>query len=340
MSNRVAVVILNWNGQKHLETFLPSVVKYSANANIYIADNCSTDTSLDFVKKHYPTIKLILNPENGGFAKGYNQALQNLEEEYFVLLNSDVEVTENWIAPIVEQFDLHDNISIAQPKIKSYLQKEYFEYAGAAGGFIDFLGYPFCQGRIFNKLEKDTGQYNQNKEVFWATGACMFIKSSLFKELGGFDDRYFAHMEEIDLCWRAKNLGHKVYYIAKSEVFHLGGGTMKNTNPRKTFLNFRNSLLTLHKNDRSGFRNLKVFLRLVLDFPAFLKLWVDSGLVHAFAILRAHVSFYGMKKKKSAVSQQKNLCGMYQKSIVSDFFLNGIKHFTQLKKEDILETKN
>ncbi|MEQ8909564.1 MAG: glycosyltransferase family 2 protein [Vicingaceae bacterium] len=340
MAKRVAVVILNWNGQQHLQTYLPSVVEHSKDANLYVADNCSTDDSIAFIEEHYPEIKLILNSENGGFAKGYNQALAQLEEDYFVLLNSDVEVTANWITPIINLLESKEEIAIAQPKIKAYLDKGYFEYAGAAGGFIDFLGYPFCQGRIFNTLEKDEGQYNQNKEVFWATGACMFIKSKVFKELQGFDERYFAHMEEIDLCWRAKNLGYKVFYVAESEVFHLGGGTMKNTNPRKTFLNFRNSLLTLHKNDRSGFRGLKVLLRLILDFPAFLKLLVESGFVHAMAILKAHFSFYGMQKKRSEVNQNLNLSGMYQKSIVSAFFLKGKKHFSQLKKGNILSSKN
>lgn len=338
MQNSVAVVILNWNGLKHLETYLPSVTAHSKNATIYLADNDSTDQSVQFVKEHYPEIKIILNKENGGFAKGYNMCLQNLSEEYFVLLNSDVEVTPNWIEPIVNFMSNHSKVSIAQPKIKSYRDKAYFEYAGAAGGFIDFLGYPFCQGRIFQSMEKDHGQYNENKEVFWATGACMFIKSEVFKELGGFDERYFAHMEEIDLCWRAKNLGHQVYYIAESEVYHLGGGTMQNTNPRKTFLNFRNSLLTLHKNDRSGFRTLKVLVRLILDFPAFIKLLFDSGFTHALAILKAHFSFYQMKKQKSP-SSSINLTGMYQKSIVKEYFLLKRTKFTQLKNGDILSIK-
>jgi hypothetical protein len=220
-----------------------------------------------------------------------------------------------------------------------YRNKEYFEYAGAAGGFIDFLGYPFCQGRLFQILEKDEGQYDQNREVFWATGACMFIKSKVFKSLGGFDDRYFAHMEEIDLCWRAKNLGYKVYYVAESEVFHLGGGTMQNTNPRKTFLNFRNSLLTVYKNDRSGYRTLKIVARLILDFPAFIKLWLESGFVHAFAILKAHFSFYSMKKIRSPL-REPNLSGMYQQSIVKAFFIDGKRRFDQLKKSSILVNKN
>ncbi len=331
MKSTVAVVILNWNGKAHLQTFLPSVVEHSEGATIYMADNCSTDDSIEFVKGSYPNIKIIQNPENGGFAKGYNQALAELNEDYFVLLNSDVEVSKNWIEPIVELLENSDNVVIAQPKIRSYLQKEYFEYAGAAGGFIDYLGYPFCRGRLFQTMEKDQGQYDDRVEIFWATGACMFIKSSVYKELNGFDERYFAHMEEIDLCWRAKNIGYKVYYEPSSTVYHLGGGTMQNTNPRKTYLNFRNSLLTLYKNDSSPYRRVKVICRLLLDGIAFLKLLTDSGPKHAFAILNAHFSFYGMKKIRSE-QRGVNLKGQYQKSIVWSFYASGKKSFQSLKK--------
>lgn len=330
MKSTVAVVILNWNGQKHLETFLPSVVKHSKNAVVYVADNCSTDDSVVFLEENYPQLKLIQNESNGGFAKGYNDALANLTEDYFVLLNSDVEVTANWIEPIVKYLERSENAMIAQPKLLSYLEKDKFEYAGAAGGYIDYLGYPFCRGRVFQEMEIDNGQYDTTTEVFWASGACMFIKSSVFKELGGFDERFFAHMEEIDLCWRAKNLGYAVYAIPKSVVYHLGGGTLQTDNPRKTFLNFRNSLLTLKKNDQSGFTWLKIFIRLLLDGLAFIKLLKESGLNHASAILKAHFSFYGMKTPKIK-SMQANLTGMYSKSIVYAYFLKGKKRFNQLK---------
>lgn len=331
MHSSVAVVILNWNGKNHLETFLPSVVRYSQSASIYVADNASTDDSVAFLKENYPTINLIQNSENGGFALGYNQALKDLKEDYFVLLNSDVEVTENWIEPVIEKMEQSENIVIAQPKIKAYLQKDTFEYAGAAGGFIDYLGYPFCRGRIFSELEKDQGQYDNDCEIFWATGACMFIKNEVFKHLGGFDANYFAHMEEIDLCWRAKNQGYKVFYIGSSTVFHLGGGTMQNSNPFKTFLNFRNSLLTIYKNDQSPFRILKIAFRLILDGLAFLKVWSDSGAKHAFSILKAHFSFYTQKKKKIK-AKQINSKGIYQGSIVLDFYWNKKTTFNQLKK--------
>lgn len=330
MNPSVAVVILNWNGRKHLETFLPSVVQHSTNATVYVADNASTDDSIEFVKSQYPSIQIILNKENGGFAKGYNDALAHLHEDYFILLNSDVEVTENWIEPVIELMEQSEKTVIAQPKLRSYLEKDKFEYAGAAGGFIDYLGYPFCRGRIFQHMEVDTGQYDDVKEIFWATGACMFIKSSVFKALEGFDEGYFAHMEEIDLCWRAKNLGYSVFYQPLSTVYHLGGGTMQNTNPRKTFLNFRNSLLTLYKNDYSGFRMLKLLLRLKLDAIAFVKLLFESGLKHAIAIPKAHWSFYGMKKQRSKKSNA-NLKGVYGSSIVLSFYLLGKKTFHQLK---------
>ena len=330
MKVSVAVVILNWNGKNHLQTYLPSVVNYSENATIYLADNASSDDSVSFVKENYPSIKLIHNKTNGGFAKGYNDCLKELTEDYFVLLNSDVEVTPNWIEPVIHVLESKKNVVIAQPKIKAYLEKDKFEYAGAAGGFIDYLGYPFCQGRIFDTLEVDKAQYNTTREVFWATGACMFVKSSIFKSLGGFDERYFAHMEEIDLCWRAKNLGNRVYYVAESTVFHLGGGTMKNTNPRKTFLNFRNSLLTLQKNDTTSYTTLKIILRLILDGLAFVKLFISSGPHHAFAILKAHFSFYRMKKIKSEINNPNNE-GILKSSIVFNYYAKGVKFFSQIK---------
>lgn len=329
---RVAVVILNWNGINHLQTFLPSVVQYSSlDTTVYIADNASTDASIQYVQKTYPQVKIVQNTSNSGFAQGYNEALKHIEAEYYVLLNSDVEVSENWISPIIEFMDNQPEVGICQPKILSYRNKEKFEYAGAAGGFIDFLGYPFCRGRIFQQTEKDEGQYNDESEIFWASGACMFIRSKLFNNLKGFDGNFFAHMEEIDLCWRAKNLGHKVYYIPTSTVYHLGGGTLDNSNPRKTFLNFRNSLATLYKNDHSPILLLKIFMRLSLDSLAFFKLMKDSGMTHAFSIVRAHFAFYGMKKQKSSINVR-SVYGVYKGSIVLEHFLKGKSKFSQLKK--------
>lgn len=331
MSNKTAVVILNWNGVNHLRTYLPSVIQYSDSASIYVADNASTDDSIKVLKDEFPKVKLIINKENGGFAKGYNDALKNLEEEYFILLNSDVEVINNWIQPIIDYFEENESCAIAQPKIKAYLQKDEFEYAGAAGGFIDYLGYPFCQGRLFQSMEKDLGQYETRKEVFWASGACMFIRSSVFKKLGGFDINYFAHMEEIDLCWRAKNRGYQVYYIPDSTVFHLGGGSLQSSNPRKTFLNFRNSLTTLYKNDQSNYTILKIIWRMKLDALAFMKFLLSNGADHAWAIVRAHFSFYAMPKKRTKAIDV-NKTGIYNGSIVWEYFFRSRKKFTQLKK--------
>lgn len=230
---RIAVVILNWNGEVLLERYLPSVIQYSEGADLYVADNASTDGSVALIEANFPSIKILQNTENGGFAKGYNDALRSIDADVFCLLNSDVEVTKNWLEPIKEAFINLPEVAIIQPKILDLLRREYFEYAGAAGGFIDQLGYPFCRGRIFQELEEDKGQYNDSREIFWATGACMFIKSKVYRELGGFDGDYFAHQEEVDLCWRAQNAGHKVYYVGASEVFHLGGSTLSNMNPKK-----------------------------------------------------------------------------------------------------------
>lgn len=339
MNPSIAVVILNWNGIEHLKTFLPSVVQHADSAKIYLADNASTDNSVNYVKQHYPRVHHIQNKKNEGFAAGYNQALSQLDEDYFILLNSDVEVSENWIQPVIALMEKDKKIGIAQPKIKSYREKNKFEYAGAGGGMIDALGYPFCRGRIFNTLEEDHGQYDDSKEVFWASGACMFIKAAVFRKFNGFDPSYFAHMEEIDLCWRAKNCGFSVFYVGESTVYHLGGGTMKNTNPKKTYLNFRNSLTTLYKNDQSGIKWIKIFLRLFLDGIAFFKLWVDSGSKHAVAILKAHFYFYN-SKKQSIKAENINAKGVYPGSIVLSYYLFKQKKFSQLKYGSKASKKN
>ena len=244
----IAVVILNWNGILLLEKFLPSVVNYSPQATIYVADNASTDDSISYIKAFFPSVKIVKNDSNLGFASGYNEALKHIDAEIYALVNSDIEVTENWLQPILDTFENEPKTAIIQPKILDFKNKEYFEYAGAAGGFIDEYGYPFCRGRIFDTLEKDNGQYDDTREIFWASGACFFIRSSVFKALNGFDDDFFAHQEEIDLCWRAINKGYKIKYTSKSVVYHVGGATLQQGHPMKTFLNFRNSLLMLTKN--------------------------------------------------------------------------------------------
>jgi GT2 family glycosyltransferase len=287
----IAVVILNWNGKALLEQFLPSVIKHSSNAQIYVADNASTDDSIAFVSEHFQMVKLIRNKENSGYAKGYNKALKYVEEPLLCLLNSDIEVTKNWLQPVIDEFNADNDTAIIQPKILDFKNKTNFEYAGAAGGFIDKYGYPYCRGRIFDAIEEDTGQYNDIEGIFWASGACFFIRSSIFKALSGFDESYFAHMEEIDLCWRAFNTNHKVKYVGASTVYHVGGGTLSETDPKKIYLNFRNSLFTLVKNTDSNVF-LRTLIRMTLDGITGIRFLFQLKPHYFFAIIKAHVSFY------------------------------------------------
>ncbi|MEZ4810824.1 MAG: glycosyltransferase family 2 protein [Allomuricauda sp.] len=332
---KVAVVILNWNGKELLQKYLPSVLAHSIGADIYVVDNESTDGSVAFVKETYPNIGIVQNETNGGFAKGYNDGLKNITADIFCLLNSDVEVTPHWIDPILETFHAIPEAAIIQPKILDLKRKEYFEYAGAAGGFVDMLGYPFCRGRIFQALEKDEGQYNDVKEVFWATGACMFIKADVYRELGGFDEDYFAHQEEIDLCWRAKNAGYKVYYVGKSHVFHLGGSTLSNMNPKKTYLNFRNSLYSITKNLPRKRALTIILARLLLDGVAAARFILQLKFKHCWAVLRAHLSFYVNFKKMYKKREKANFILKYHTttSIVWSHFVHQIKNFNILVKD-------
>ena len=329
---KVAVVILNWNGKDLLEKFLPSVIACSNEASIYLADNASTDNSVAFVSEFFPSVKIIQNKVNGGYAKGYNDALKNLSEEILVLLNSDVEVTENWLKPVISEFEKNSSVVAAQPKILDYKNKEYFEYAGAAGGFIDKYGYPFCRGRIFDILEKDTGQYNDVSQIFWASGACLFVKAGAFWEAGGLDEDYFAHQEEIDLCWRLQSKGGKILYVGASKIYHVGGATLAALNPKKTFYNFRNSLLNLLKNASGGRAFVSIFMRMLLDGLAALQFLVKGKPKHFFAIAKAHASFYGLaskflqKRKKNAST----IKYFKTESIVFQYFILKKKHFKQL----------
>lgn len=333
-----AVVILNYNGRKFLEQFLPSVVKYSSEAEVIVADNASTDDSVDFLKKSYPDIKIVINEKNGGFAKGYNDALAKVKADYFVLLNSDIEVTENWLSEPIKVLSENDDIVACQPKIKAFHDKEEFEHAGAAGGFIDKWGYPFCRGRLFNKAEKDHGQYDSPKDIFWATGACLFIKSEIYLEMGGFDNDFFAHMEEIDLCWRIKNSGKKIVYVPESTIYHVGGGTLQRTSPLKTFLNFRNGLVLLYKNLPTQKLFFTILWRLILDGVAGTAFLFAGKPKHTWAVIRAHFSFYGgfRKWKVSRKHSQQFVKTyrhkeIYQGSIVWTFFAKGIKNFSAIK---------
>lgn len=332
---KIAIVILNWNGEVLLESYLPSVVEHADGAEVYVADNASTDGSVAFVREHFPSVKVIQNTENGGFAKGYNDALKHVRADIFCLLNSDVEVTEGWLEPIRWVFRDIPGAAIVQPKILDLLNRDYFEYAGAGGGFLDQLGYPFCRGRIFQALERDQGQYDDVREIFWATGACMFIKNEVFQVLGGFDEAYFAHQEEVDLCWRAKNQGHKVYYTGQSKVYHLGGSTLSNMNPKKTYLNFRNSLFSIVKNLPRRKAFTIVLIRLLLDGVAAIRFLFQFKLDHVMAILKAHLSFYAQlgsmyKKREKAKFTPKYYAS---KSIVWSYFVHGIKKFTDLVKD-------
>lgn len=329
----IAVVILNWNGQKLLAEFLPSVVAFSNEATIYVADNASTDNSLTFLSRNFPEIKIVKNKENGGYAKGYNNALRDVTEDLLVLLNSDVAVTKNWLNPIIAQFELNKNLVAAQPKILDYKNKEYFEYAGAAGGFLDTYAYPFCRGRIFDTLEKDEGQYNDVTPIFWATGACLFITNVAFKSQNGFDEALFAHQEEIDLCWRLQKAGGEIKYIGTSTIYHLGGGTLSNLSPKKTYYNFRNSLLIMLKNIDGASVFLLVFIRMLLDGIAALRFLIKGEFNHFAAIFKAHVIFYSMAPsffKKRSVSAGKF---RYSKvtSIVWQYFVKKRRTFPQLK---------
>ncbi|SNR63717.1 hypothetical protein SAMN04488009_2882 [Maribacter sedimenticola] len=332
---KIAIVILNWNGEVLLERYLPSVVEHSGDAVIYVADNASTDDSVAYVQANFPTVHIIQNKENGGFAKGYNDALAQVDADIFCLLNSDVEVTPYWITPIKKAFLERPEIAIVQPKILDLLKRDYFEYAGAAGGFIDQLGYPFCRGRIFQTLERDHGQYDDIKEIFWATGACMFVRRKVFNELNGFDPDYFAHQEEVDFCWRAKNHGYKVFYIGTSKVFHLGGSTLSNMNPKKTYLNFRNSLFSITKNLPLGKAFIIIFLRLLLDGIAALRFIFQFRFKHFLAIFRAHLSFYRQFKKMYTKREKTKFIRKYYltTSIVWSYFVHNIRNFNILVKD-------
>lgn len=337
---KVAVVILNYNGRTFLEKFLGQIIRYSQPHQVIVADNASTDTSIDFLKEHFPGVKIIRNESNKGYAEGYNLALKKVIAEYYVLLNSDVEVTPGWIDPVLELMENDKAIAACQPKILDYKTRQLFEYAGACGGFIDKYGYPFCRGRLFNSIEEDTHQFDDAREVFWATGACLFVRASAFWQVGGLDGDYFAHMEEIDLCWRLKNMRHKVYVQPSSTIYHIGGGTLNKLSSQKTFLNFRNNLVTYTKNNSPRFLFFRIFFRLFLDGIAALKFLSDGQPKHLFAVLKAHVYYYlwlGKTLGKRSEMKHKpgfhyNTSQIYNGNVVVEHFLNKKTKFSQLDK--------
>lgn len=332
----VSVVILGWNGKKYLQDFLPTVVQFSTHPDyeIVYADNCSTDDSVAFVKENFPTVRIVQNTSNKGFAGGYNDTLKQVNAKYFVLLNQDVAVTDNWIAPVVELLESDEKIAAAQPKLLAFHQKDEFEYAGAAGGYVDYLGYPFCRGRLFDVLEKDLRQYDDVVPIFWASGACKFVRSVVYWQAGGLDEDFFAHQEEIDLCWRIQNLGYKIYYQPKSTVYHVGGGSLPQGNPRKTFLNFRNNLIMLTKNLPASEVFYKVFLRFCLDgLAGVYSVAKNKNFKDYKAILKAHLDFLSqlnttLQKRKPIAHKSSE--GLYPKSIIWNFFVKGKRKFSDL----------
>jgi GT2 family glycosyltransferase len=327
----IAVVILNWNGRQLLEQFLPSVIRHSDGAAIYVADNASTDDSIAFVTEKYPSVEIISNVGNFGYAKGYNEALQFVEEDIYALVNSDIEVGSNWLQPILSMFESEPDTAIIQPKILDYKNKAYFEYAGAAGGFIDKYGYPYCRGRIFDTVEKDIGQYNDEAEIFWASGACFFIRKAVFRELGGFDSDFFAHQEEIDLCWRSFNKNYKVKYCPNSTVYHVGGATLNSSNPHKTYLNFRNSLSMILKNAPNRGLYITLFTRLIIDGLAGVNFLAKGKVKHCFAIIRAHFAFYSSFRKNYSKRQAANAGKYYTiDSVAYEYFVRKIRYYKSL----------
>lgn len=294
--DKVAVVILNWNGVKMMRKFLPSIIKYT-RGTVYVADNASTDDSLNVLSKEFQKVKTIILDKNYGFAEGYNKALAQIDAEYFVLLNSDVEVKDDWLSPLIDFMDRHPKIAVCQPKILSQLHPDTFEYAGAAGGFLDSLGYPYCRGRIFNTIEQDKGQYNTSLPIFWATGAAMMVRSEVYHEVGGLDGRFFAHMEEIDFCWRLRSRGYGIVCLPVSAVYHVGGGTLPQNNPQKTYLNFRNNLFMLYKNLPDEKLTKVLFCRFWLDMLAALQFLLKGNGGDFKAVLKAHQAFYKQRKQ-------------------------------------------
>lgn len=330
--DQIAIAILNWNGRHWLEKFLPNVVSCSMPHRVYVIDNASTDSSLDYLNKEFPQVGIVKLDKNYGFAKGYNLGLKQINAEYFVLLNSDVEVTPNWIQPVIEQFELFPEAAAIQPKLLDYNNKEYFEYAGAAGGMIDAYGIPFCRGRVFEYLEKDEKQFDKPSKIFWASGAAFFVKSKVFWAVDGFDADFFAHMEEIDLCWRIQNQGYSVMYCPNSKVYHVGGGTLNKINPHKFFLNFRNSLWMLLKNLPTNKLISTIFIRLCFDGVAAIKLAISGKPVMLWVVLKAHFIFYKTLlktyQKRKTVENLPN--EMYKKSLIKAVFINKLKTYQQI----------
>ena len=334
MKKDISVVILNWNGSAMLQRFLPSVIRYSEEAEIIVADNGSTDHSIDLLQEKFPSVRILPFRENYGFAEGYNRAIQQIETPYVLLLNDDVEVTPHWLQPLLAFMNHHPEVAACQPKILSETQRELFEYAGACGGFIDHLGYPYCRGRIFNHVEKDRGQYDQVCPIFWATGAALLVRTDVYRKEGGLDKRFFAHMEEIDFCWRLRSRNYGIYCIPQSTVYHVGGGTLPKSHPRKTFLNFRNNLLMLYKNLPEERLNFTLRIRYFLDLVAALKMLLSGQVKESMVIVKAlrtffkiRHDFYRERKENLQKQQLKDIPEMRNESLLVAFYLKKKKKF-------------
>lgn len=336
--DKTAIVILNWNGVEMLTRFLPNVLDYSrGEAVVYVADNASTDNSLEVLKMHFPEVRVIVLEKNWGFAEGYNRALGQIDAEYYVLLNSDVEVSHHWLTPLIEFMDNHADVAACQPKLLSMKNRDAFEYAGACGGFIDRYGYPFCRGRIFDTVESDDGQYDYAAEVLWATGACMVVRASDFNEAGGFDARFFAHSEEIDLCWRMRLMGKKIYCIPDSFVYHIGGGTLPKNNPMKTYLNFRNNLTMLYKNLPDGELRHVMRVRLFLDYVAAFQALLSGRVGDFKAIINGRKAFKKWLPEYREVRREvqgrrvvRDVTGIYRHSILWQYYAKGHKKYAEI----------
>lgn len=339
----VAIVILNWNGEKFLQQFLPILIKNTIlpDVEIIVADNDSTDVSLAIMRDKFPTIKTIVLDKNYGFAGGYNKALAQIEADYYVLLNSDVEVTEHWLESLIDYMNNNENVAACQPKILSYSKHTHFEHAGASGGFIDRFGFPFCRGRVFGVVEEDKGQYDSITDVFWATGACLLIRANVYWKVGGLDDDFFAHMEEIDLCWRLKSRGYRVICVPESKVYHIGGGTLNVENPRKTYLNFRNNLLLLYKNLPSNLLKRTMFYRFFFDYSAAFQLFITGKPSNARSVFKARADYKRMlpnfvekRNENILYSTCFNQPEIIQKSIVLEYYLKGKKTYNSIMQSN------
>jgi len=336
-----AIVILNWNGEKYLDQFLPILIQNTPGTDneIIVADNASTDSSLELMKTKYPQIRTIVLDKNYGFAEGYNKALAQVEADYYALLNSDVEVTPGWLNPMIDYMQKNENVAACQPKILSFYNRTYFEHAGACGGFIDRFGFPFCRGRVFGVVEEDKGQYDEIADIFWATGACMVVRSSTFRKTGGLDAEFFAHMEEIDLCWRLKSRGYRVVCIPQSMVYHMGGGTLNMEHPHKTYLNFRNNLLMLYKNLPNKLLKKTMFWKFIFDYAAAFQLFITGKRANALSVFKARADFKRMqpdfeekRKENILYATTDNQNDILQKSIVLNYYLKGKKTYSSLIK--------